>query len=153
MLEELRRRTSGKRLVIVGVGNPLRGDDGIGPALVERLSGKTRAILVDGGEVPENYLDLVEQARPDVVLIIDAVDLRAAPGDVALIEMGQLAGAAFTTHNATLAVFAKALQAATGADVFVLAIQPSTTSVGAPMSAPLAAILPSLDRMLSAVSR
>ncbi len=148
MREALRRRTSGKKLVIVGVGNSLRGDDGIGPALVERLSGKTRAILVNGGDVPENYLDVVEIARPEVVLIVDAVDLGAAPGDAALVEIEQLAGARLTTHNVSLALFAEAVRTATAADTFVLAIQPSVTSFGSPMSIPVEAILPSLEEML-----
>ena len=147
MLEALRRRTSGKKLVIVGVGNSLRGDDGIGPALVARLSGKTRALLVDGGDVPENYLDVVEAARPEVVLIVDVVDLGAAPGDTALVEIDQLAGARLTTHNASLAFFAEALQSSTGADVFVVAIQPGVTLCGAPMSAPAQASLNNLESL------
>lgn len=147
MLEALRRRTSGKKLVVVGVGNPLCGDDGIGPALVERLRGKTRSMLVDGGDVPENYLDVVEDARPEVVLIVDAVDLGVAPGDTALIEIGQLAGTRLTTHNASLALFAEAVRKATGADIFVLAIQPSATSFGSPTSTPVKALLPSLEKL------
>jgi hydrogenase 3 maturation protease len=147
MLEALRHRTSGKKLVIVGVGNTLRGDDGIGPVLVERLRGKTRATLIDGADVPENYLDVVEAARPDVVLIIDSVELGSKPGTVALIEIEQLAGARLTTHNTTLAPFAEAVHVATGAHVFVLAIQPGDTSLRSPMSIPVEAILPSLEKL------
>jgi hydrogenase 3 maturation protease len=147
MLETLRSRIEGKRLAILGVGNPLRGDDGAGPTLVERWQGKVAATLIDAADVPENYLGVVGAARPEVVLIVDAVELGAAPGDVALIEVGQLAGAGVTTHNASLALFARVLQAETGADIFVVAIQPQSTSFGAPLSPPVEVTLKCLEEL------
>ena len=37
------------KVVIVGIGNLLRGDDGFGPALIERLSGNVEARCIDAG--------------------------------------------------------------------------------------------------------
>lgn len=147
MLEALRSRIRGKRLAILGVGNPLRGDDGIGPALVDRLQGKVRATLVNAGDVPENYLGVIEAARPEVVLMVDAVALGAEPGDAALIEIEQIAGARLTTHNTSLALFARALQAGTGADILVVAIQPGVTSLGAAMSPRVELTLQYLEKL------
>ena len=56
MLDYLAKRLRGKRTVILGVGNPLQGDDAIGPNLVDLLHGRVEATLIYGGEVPENYL-------------------------------------------------------------------------------------------------
>ncbi|CAG0945969.1 hydrogenase 3 maturation protease [Anaerolineae bacterium] len=151
MLDELRDRVIGKKLAILGVGNPLRGDDGIGPALIERLQGKTSAILINAGDVPENYLGVVQAAQPAVVLIVDAVELGAKPGDAALIEVEQLGGVIATTHNTSLAPFAQMIRAETGADVFVVAIQPATGSLGAPMSAEVKATLEYLDKWFQAL--
>jgi hydrogenase 3 maturation protease len=134
MIEQLRKRLQGKKAVILGIGNPMRGDDGLGPALVERLQGKTNAILIDGGEVPENYLGPIEAAKPEVVLIVDAADLQASPGDVALIEIDQLAKTGISTHNASLGLFASVVQRLTGADILVLAVQPMFNSFGTPLS-------------------
>ncbi len=80
MIEQLRERLQGKRTLILGIGNSMRGDDGVGPALIERLQGKVSATLIDGGEVPENYLGPIEAAGPEAVLIVDAADLKAAAG-------------------------------------------------------------------------
>jgi hydrogenase 3 maturation protease len=148
MLPALLSRTRGKRLVLVGVGNALRGDDALGCALVDRLEGRTRATLIDAGDVPENYLDVVEAARPEVIVIIDAVALGACPGDVALIEIEQLAGVRVTTHNTSLALVAQALKARTHSDVFILAIQPGTIRLGASLSPEVRATLQALDTLL-----
>jgi hydrogenase 3 maturation protease len=147
MLELLHHRIRRKRLAIVGVGNPLRGDDAIGPVLVDRLQHKIKATLVNAGDVPENYLGVLEATRPEVVLIVDAVDLGAKPGDTAIIEIEQLAGAKLTTHNASLALFAQAVKTESGADVFALAIQPSVTSLAAPMSTQVEATLQILEKL------
>lgn len=145
MLDALRTRIEGKRLVILGVGNPLRGDDGVGPALVERLRGRIAATLIDAGDVPENYIGLVAAAKPEAVLIVDAVELNAAPGDVALLEIGQLGGEGFATHNAGLGLVARVLQEETDADVLILAIQPQTTGLGASLSPPVEGTLRGLE--------
>jgi hydrogenase 3 maturation protease len=134
MLEKLKKRLQGKKTIILGIGNPMRGDDGAGPALIERLQGKVSATLIDAGEVPENYLGPIESAAPEVVLIVDAADLKASPGDVALIELDQLAQTGISTHNASLGLFASVVQRLTGADILVLAVQPEVNSFGAGIS-------------------
>ena len=144
MIPELRNRIHGKKIVILGVGNPLRGDDGAGPALVERLQGKTSATLVNAGDVPENYLGVVTSAKPDLVLIVDAVEMGANPGDLALIEGTQLGGAQATTHNTSLALFARVLQVETGAEILVVGIQPGVISFGEPLSIPMTKTLQNL---------
>ncbi len=134
MIEELQKRLKGKRTLILGIGNTMRGDDGVGPALIERLQGKVSATLIDGGEVPENYLGPIEAAKPEVVLIVDAADLKAQPGDAALIELEQLAQTGISTHNASLGLFASVVKQLTGADILALAVQPKHNSFGTGIS-------------------
>ncbi len=160
MLKELERRLSGKRVVIVGVGNPLRADDAAGPALIERMQGKVAATLIDVGDVPENYLGPVEAAQPQVVLIIDAADLGANPGDTALIEIERLAQTGLTTHHASLTLFAQLLRASIPVgqdtntansdmlDILLLAIQPMNTAFGAPISPVVEQTLSKLEALL-----
>ncbi len=131
----------------------MRGDDGLGPALIERLQGKVAATLIDAGEVPENYLGPIEAAGVEVVLIVDAADLKANPGDVALIELEQLGKTGISTHNASLGLFASVVQRLTGADILVLAVQPMVNSFGAPMSEEVEQTLDGLEEMLSTFLR
>jgi hydrogenase 3 maturation protease len=134
MLESLENRILGKKLVILGVGNTMRGDDGIGPILVERLQGKVEADLIDAGEVPENFIGPIEAGQPDTIIIIDAADMGTKAGEVAILEIDQIAEIGLTTHNASLALIARLLQSSTQADIFVLGIQPEDISFGTPMS-------------------
>jgi len=73
--------------VIVGcVGNVLRGDDGFGPAVAERLTG-----LPEGSEVVETGIGgiaLLQEllAGCEGLVLIDAVDRGERPGTVFLIE-------------------------------------------------------------------
>jgi hydrogenase maturation protease len=79
--------------VIVGcVGNVLRGDDGFGPAVAERLTG-----LPEGAEVVETGIGgiaLLQEllAGCDGLVLIDAVDRGEEPGTVFVIEPEVLDG-------------------------------------------------------------
>jgi hydrogenase 3 maturation protease len=134
MLELLRKRLDG-RVVILGVGNTLRGDDGAGPYLVKELESEAGAVVLDCGEVPENFLGKVAENRPDNVLIIDAADLGANPGAVAVLEEEELAGTGWSTHRFPLKHFVSYLKADTGSNVTVVGIQPKSTGFGTALSA------------------
>lgn len=69
------------RARVIGIGNPLRGDDGVGPAVVEAL--KRRGLpegveAVDGGQAGLGLVGLMEGA--DRVVLVDAAEMGAAPG-------------------------------------------------------------------------
>jgi len=134
MFDELRSRLEGKRAVLLAVGNPMRGDDALGPTLADRLQGKVSATIVDAGEVPENYVGVVAAAQPEVVVIVDAADFGAAAGDAAIVAPDDLTGPKFSTHNAGLSLFVRFLQSENPAEVVVIGVQPSSTGFGEPMS-------------------
>lgn len=65
--------------LVIGVGNSLRGDDGVGPAVVRRLAG---APAVRVREVPQLLPELADDAaRADVLVIVDAA-LDQPPGEL-----------------------------------------------------------------------
>ena len=74
-------------LLVIGLGNPLMGDDGIGWHVADRLAGDPR--LPDGVEVIRGGTDLLRcaaqiEGRSRVVLV-DAVQDDAPPGTVSVI--------------------------------------------------------------------
>ena len=76
-----------KRVLVAGVGNVLRGDDGFGPAVAELLVG----VLPDGAEVIETGTGGIALLQEIMVgcsglILIDAVERGAAPGTVFYIE-------------------------------------------------------------------
>lgn len=70
------------RIVVAGVGNVLRGDDGFGPAVVGRL-GEVPA-EVDVVETGTGGVALLQEllAGCDGLVLVDAVERGAAPGTV-----------------------------------------------------------------------
>ena len=77
------------RVLVLGVGNPLMGDDGFGLALLEHLRRSAGwpadVTLMDGGTWGMNLLPDIEDA--DALLILDAVDAGREPG--ALVTLGR----------------------------------------------------------------
>ena len=131
--EELERRLRGN-VALVGVGNSMWGDDGAGPALIGRLEGKTAALLVDGGEAPESYWGTIVAHRPQAVLVVDALAWGGEPGSVALLDRVRETGSPLSTHRVSLNLFLDLLRTETGADVFVLGIQPKGLRFACAMS-------------------
>ena len=148
MLTEIRSRLAGKRVLILGVGNRLRGDDAVGSMLVERLQGKVRVPLIDAGDVPENYLGPIERSRAEVVLVIDATDLGAKPGDTAVLEIEQVRAATVSTHTASLELLFKAIPVENRPQVIVLGIQPENTTFGQELSEQVRNTMESLAAIL-----
>lgn len=69
-------------LLIVGVGNPYRQDDGIGPEII-RLLRKEEDLdceLLDGGTDALALLDIIPNYKK--VILIDAVEMGTEPGTV-----------------------------------------------------------------------
>ena len=130
---ELAERLRG-RVVLVGIGNPFRGDDGAGCLVARGLRGVPGIAVVESEDVPERDLFRIVAARPDVVLLADAVHLGAAPGAVALLDPERLAHYAPTTHRVPLRLLASLIRGAASADVLVLAIQPGQTVSGSGVS-------------------
>jgi hydrogenase maturation protease HycI len=148
MLEELAKRLRGKRTVILGVGNPLQGDDAIGPNLVDLLHGRVEATLVYAGEVPENYLSSIQAAQPDVVLIIVALELGAEPGGLAIMDADRLRAIENFTRNPGLAFLAVMIQDETNAEVILVGVQPETTRFAGKMSKSVQLAMHNLEDML-----
>ncbi|HXI21899.1 MAG TPA: HyaD/HybD family hydrogenase maturation endopeptidase [Gemmatimonadales bacterium] len=80
------------RAVVLRLGNPLMGDDGLGlvalALLRDRWQFPETVELVDGGTWGMNLLPLIEDA--DQVVLLDAIRAGAPPGTVHRLERDQL---------------------------------------------------------------
>ena len=78
--------------VVIGLGSPLMGDDGLGLVALERLRTGWRfeppPSLVDGGTWGMNLLHEIEDAGR--VLLVDAIDADRPPGTVIVLEREDL---------------------------------------------------------------
>jgi hydrogenase maturation protease len=74
-----------KKIGIIGLGNPLRADDGIGLLLLQYLQEHKKKLsknieFVDGGTSGMSLLHLLEQYNS--VFLLDAVDFKGTPGEI-----------------------------------------------------------------------
>ncbi|TFG52025.1 MAG: hydrogenase maturation protease [Gemmatimonadales bacterium] len=79
------------RTVVLGLGNPLMGDDGLGLAALERLREQWEipgVELVDGGTWGMNLLPLVEESTH--LILLDAIRSGDAPGTLVEWERDRL---------------------------------------------------------------
>lgn len=78
-----------RRTLLLGLGNPLMGDDGIGLAALTRLLAQHElppgVEAMDGGTWGMNLLPVIESHRQ--VVLLDAINAGAAPGS--LVELSQ----------------------------------------------------------------
>jgi hydrogenase 3 maturation protease len=137
-LQTMRRELKG-RVVLLGVGNRIRGDDAAGPELIEILKKKPPDIekpifLFDGGELPENYLIPIVNLKPNIVIIVDAVDFGGRPGAIKLFPIRQIPQGSFSTHRLSLRFLGSYLEKETEAKIFVLGIQPKSVNLGEKLS-------------------
>jgi hydrogenase 3 maturation protease len=121
-----------RRIVIVGVGNPLRRDDNVGVETIEGLEGKAlqNVLLIKSETVPEEFMEQIVDFRPTHILIIDAALLDLAPGSARLTECLQTSRTPVSTHALPIQIFCEYLAKMTGAKIAMLLIQPKDTSFG-----------------------
>jgi hydrogenase maturation protease len=78
----------GRRVLVAGVGNVLRGDDGFGPAVVRALDAEGPPPGVHTVELGIGGVSLVLELMDgyDALFLVDAVDRRGPPGSLYVLE-------------------------------------------------------------------
>jgi len=135
--------------LILGVGNPLRGDDAVGPEVCARMESPN---AVDCGDAPERYLGLAADAAVGRVLIVDAMDFGGEAGEIAFCRAEDLVERFGTTHDSGLAVLSRYVEAEHGKPVAVLGIQPCDTRFGADVSAAALAAIEKVSAWLRRIT-
>jgi hydrogenase 3 maturation protease len=135
--------------LVMGVGNPLCGDDGVGSLVAAPLARRFAGRAIDAGTVPESYLGplLATDGRP--VVFVDAVALGGAPGSCCLVRTSDLANRHASTHRSSLELLGEMLDRE-GVCAWVLGIQPQQLAIGAPMSPDVARTADELTQLLTA---
>jgi hydrogenase 3 maturation protease len=121
------------RVVIAGIGNPIRRDDYVGLKIVEALNGKVQdnVLLLECETVPENYIQDIQEFQPTHVLLIDAAFLNLTAGNSKLVETKEITcTAAYTSHLLPLRIFCELILQTTGAKLALLLIQPGNMDFG-----------------------
>ena len=139
-----------KKLAILGVGNTIRGDDGLGVFIVKGIVRHyidkypqqnlninrevnkifDKVILINCGTVPENFTDILKEEKPDKIVIIDAAVMGEKPGTVRLIEVKDIYSIRFSTHTLPLNVIVKYLMRYIDSEIFIVGMEPENLDFG-----------------------
>ncbi len=124
--ERLRNFLEGaERLVVMLIGNEMRGDDGAALALKDLPQGR-RIKVVDCGPVPENFTGVVRRLKPTHILLVDAVDFGGEGGEIEVFVPDQLNMPSISSHRMSLRLLSRYLEREVGAEVLLLGIQPKS---------------------------
>lgn len=153
-------------LVVIGVGNVLRGDDAAGVHVVEglrRAGGRDASVvpagthLVDGGTLGLDLLRTIRDARG--LVLVDAARLGGAPGTVTILRGDAILDAVGARPDAAggavgeLVATARALGWLPG-DVALVAVEAGATEAGLALSDEVAAAVgPAMDAVIGELRR
>jgi hydrogenase maturation protease len=138
------------RVLVMGVGNTLLQDDGVGIHITEKLRTESAEYpevdFVDGGTIGLSLLPQIEDA--DAVIIVDAAEIGERPGTVRVFRNReidqQLSGKKRTVHEVAVAdlMAAAELRGRSPTERALVAIQPSSIEWGLELTPDVQAAVP-----------
>ncbi len=144
-----------KHTLILGLGNPLLGDEGIGTRVIEELRGlglPAGVAVVEGGTAGLGLISLMEGYQR--VIIVDAADMGRPPGQVVRFTPSEvqfkMAEAPLSLHQIGLGealVVAEALEMAP-AELIIIGVQPGRVEAGAGLSPEVEGAIPQIIRLV-----
>jgi hydrogenase 3 maturation protease len=102
--------------LIVGVGSRMRGDDSVGPFVIDLLKDRmdregcpegNRLSLIDADVMPENFTRPIRESGASVCLLVDAVDVKMEPGMIRRIPMDSIDETIPCSHSLPLSYLMK----------------------------------------------
>lgn len=115
-----------KKKLFVGIGNVLKCDDGAGVYISNRIVPAGDICVLTVETSIENYIGKINSLDPDILILIDAVDMGASPGTVKTLSINQIQDMTFNTHNISLARFSDFFKM----EIFIVGIQPEKIEFG-----------------------
>ena len=124
-LKELLSQT-GKRILFVGIGNLLKQDDGAGVYISRKIKRRKNIDALTVEASIENYIGKINSLQPDILILIDCININEPPGTALLLPVQNIMDITFNTHNISL----KNISRFFNAEVFILGIQPVSVAFG-----------------------
>ena len=115
-----------KKILFVGIGNVLKMDDGVGVYISRKIKNTNNVSALTAEVSIENYIGKINSLNPDLLVLIDSVDIQSSPGVYKLLSISHIQDLTFNTHNISL----DRLSEFFSMPVFILGIQPEKVDFG-----------------------
>lgn len=114
-----------KKTVLLCIGNRDGGDDAVGPFIADLLKSQIgrNLICIDAGIAPENFTGVVKQHYPERLIIVDAIEMNLAPGEIRQVPPEKIGVMHISTHGIPLSVLIKYFKQDIDS-IFLIGIQP-----------------------------
>jgi hydrogenase 3 maturation protease len=126
---------------VLGIGNPLGGDDAAGVLLsrllLEQGPSRETLLVLEGGLAPENKTGAIRAFRPHIVLLVDAALLDQPPGTLDWVDVADIDGLGASSHSLPLSLLVHYLVSDINCEVHIIGIQPAHNDFAAPPSQPV----------------
>ena len=128
MFKELDKLLADKnrKILFAGIGNVLKSDDGAGVYISSRIRSNDHITALPVETGIENYIGKINSLDPDILVLIDCVDMKLPPGSIRILDINQIQDLTFNTHNISL----RKLPDFFTMPVYILAIQPENILFG-----------------------
>lgn len=123
--------TDAKKIAVLGIGNDLRSDDGLGLFIIDNLNIDDPRIMIENvGSVPEGFTKSLADFGAERIIMVDAADMRKPPGHIELITKDRIGGIAISTHGMPLSFLMMYLEEETSGKTILIGIQPKNIQHG-----------------------
>ncbi len=156
-LTRLKQKRDTPRLVILGIGNELHGDDGAGPIIAQRLAasellaGRDDLLILNGAQAPESMTGPIRRFSPDLILFVDIALMAQEPGAICWLPWQDTAGLSASSHTLPPYMLAQYLTSELDCEVALLGIQPASANLGDFLSPPVQQAADNICRAFTAL--
>nr|WP_294998302.1 hydrogenase maturation peptidase HycI [uncultured Methanobrevibacter sp.] len=123
-----------EKLIVLGVGNELKSDDGVGPFIIKKLKEENienkNLLFIDGKTVPENFTGKIRKEKPTHLIIVDACLMDLQPGEMQIVNKYEFANIGISTHSMSLSFFVRYLEKDMDFGIIFVGIEPETMDWG-----------------------
>lgn len=123
-----------KKLIVLGVGNELKSDDGVGPFIIRKLKEENieneNLLFIDAETVPENFTGKIRKENPTHLIIVDACLMDSDSGNMQIVNKNEFANIGISTHSMSLSFFVKYLERDSEFKIIFVGIEPETLDWG-----------------------
>ena len=135
-----------KKILFVGVGNVLKMDDGVGVYICNGIKNNNHYLTLPVEVSIENYIGKINTINPDILVLVDCVNMNKVPGTYKLFPICEIHDLTFNTHNISLKRLAEFFKMPT----FILGIQPKKTDFGETISQ---TVLKAADKIILLINK
>jgi len=119
--------------MLLGVGNRLSHDDGVGPFVAQTLASSSEWMAIDCGMALENASGLVTREKPDLLVIVDAATMGREAGTFLHLPTRANDCMLASTHGLPLPFVIERISAS-AREIVLIGIEPMDLSLGEGLS-------------------